>query len=152
MGELSFTTDCDGDVQAELCKQPSPLELSDTSICSWLSPHSPNLQGQPKQQPDILLLLPRCPGNRRLQCLGALRHLQSPTGAKSSEANQEMPWDLSQVLYPASRHQLQLFAEVLSKEKNLVARWAGLGVCQLPPKGASSCSFHEPGMPYGEPV
>lgn len=61
MGELSFTTECDRDVQAELCEQPSPLELSDTSICSWLSPHPPSQQGQSKQQPDILFLPPQMP-------------------------------------------------------------------------------------------
>lgn len=153
MGELSFTAECDGDIQAELCEQPSPLQLSDTSICSWLPPHSPSQQRQPKQQPDILFLLSRCPGNRGLRCLGVLRHLQAPQEpTKSSEANQEMSWDLSQVLCPVSRHQLRLFAEVLSREKHTTARWAVLAVGQLPTKGASSCSSHELGMLYGEPV
>lgn len=128
----------------------NPVHLSCQIIPSGTGYH---LTPPANKQPDILLLLPGRPGTGGCSVWehwGTCKAPQEPT--KSSAAIQEMPWDLSHVLCPVSRHRLRLFAEVFWKKKHLAARWAVLAVCQLPPKGASSCSSHEPGMPYGEPV
>lgn len=93
MGEPSFTTECDRDVQAELCEQPSPLE-----VCQIL-PYAAGCHLTPpanKDNPSSSLT--SCSSSPGAQATGGCsiwehwdtyKTPQEPT--KNSKARQEMP-------------------------------------------------------------
>lgn len=90
---------------------------------------------------------------------GAPPHLLSPTGTAKTKSSTAKPRDAARTSDRRCARCLgtgfsclqEGCTKVFSKER-LQGEQCWKGVCHLPPEGVSSCSSHDSGMPYGDPV